>query len=128
MRDFFSFLFWLFIIGLLVGGIQISQDPEKMEAPFKVGEDVTMKITSDDSVDGAVTNYFIIKFRWSKEEKWRHELYTIQYKDDSGEIFVVRCKPELLKIKEEKLELYEPESNTTDTDDYVKSLIEGTND
>jgi len=126
MRDFLNLLVWIVIIGLLVGGIQISTDPEKMEAPFKIGDDVTMKITSDDSIDGAVTSYFLIKVRWSDEEKWRSETYTIQYKDDNGEIETHKCKSELLSKMEEKLDLYDPDTGSTD--DYVKSLIEGTSD
>jgi len=124
MRDFFWLLFWIVIIGLLVGGIQISQDTEKMGAPYKVGDEVALK-TFDD-VNGFVTNYFIVKIRWDKNEKWRYEMYTVEYKDDNGGIQTWKGKPGLLKDKEDVPELYKPDV-PEETDDYVKSLIEGTN-
>jgi len=125
MRDLLNLLFWIVIIGLFAGSIQISQDPVKMEAPFEIGDDVTRKVTSEDFVNGAVTDYIVIKVRWSYDEKWRFESYTVQYKDEAGEIESFRCKPELLSKRAEVEE--EVSTEPQDPEDYVKSLIEGTN-
>lgn len=109
MADLFRIFIWIIIIGLLIGGIQISENPEKTDAPFKIGDEVTMKITYDDSVNGIITNYFILKIRFSDEEKWRIEKYTIQYKDINGKLESIKCSPNLLKEYEEEIELYKYE-------------------
>lgn len=101
MREILNWVFWILFLGLLFGGLRITNNPEKTNAKYKIGDEIIFVIGSEE-VDASIKSYISVKIAWF-ENTLKYEIYTIVYTDKTGVLHDHSgVKPHMIKPRKDK--------------------------